>query len=37
LGDEGVDGIILRWIYNKYDARVLNGFNWIRTGTNGGL
>jgi len=37
LGDPGVDGgIILRWIFRKYDVWVRTGSSWLRIGTVGG-
>ena len=37
LGDPGVDGrIILRWIFRKWDVKVLTGSSWLRIGTVGG-
>jgi hypothetical protein len=36
LRNPGVDGrIILRWIFRKWDVRVLIGSNWLRIGTGG--
>ena len=38
LGDPVVDGgIILRWIFRKWDARVWTGSSWLRIGTGGGM
>jgi hypothetical protein len=35
--DLGVDrGIILRWIFRKWDVRVWTGSSWLRIGTGGG-
>jgi hypothetical protein len=28
--------IILKWILNKEDVMIWNGFNWFRIGTSGG-
>ena len=37
LGDPGVDGgIILRWIFMKWDVGVWTGSSWLRIGTGGG-
>jgi len=36
LGDTGVDGRILRWIFRKWDVEVGTGSKWIRIGTVGG-
>jgi hypothetical protein len=30
-------GIILRWIFRKWNVRVWTGSSWFRTGTGGGL
>ena len=38
LGDPGLDGgIILRWIFRKWDMGVWTGSNWLRIRTGGGL
>ena len=36
LGDPGVDGRILRWIFRKWNVGVWTGSSWLRTGTDGG-
>jgi hypothetical protein len=36
LEDSGVDEIILKWIFKKWDG-AWNGLIWLRTGTGGGL
>ena len=37
LGNRGVDGgIIFRWIFRKWNARVWTGSSWLRIGTGGG-
>jgi hypothetical protein len=37
LKDPGVDGgLILRWIFRKWDVSAWTGFIWIRIGTGGG-
>ena len=37
LGDPGViEGILLRWIFRKWDVAVWSGSNWFRIGTAGG-
>jgi hypothetical protein len=36
LGDPGVDGRIIRWIFRKWDAGVWTGLIWLRIGTGGG-
>jgi hypothetical protein len=37
LGDPGVGGrIIVRWIFRKWDVRVLTGSSWLGVGTVGG-
>jgi len=37
LGDPGVDGgMILRWIFRKWDVEVRTGSSWLRIGTGGG-
>ena len=35
LGDPGVDGRILRWIFRKWDVGVWTGSSWLRIGTGG--
>jgi hypothetical protein len=29
LGDPGIDGRILRWIFRKWDMGVWTGLNWL--------
>jgi hypothetical protein len=36
LGDPGVDGRILRWIFKKWDVGVWTGSSWLRIETGGG-
>jgi len=37
LGDPGVDGgIILSWIFSKWDVGVRTGSIWLRIGKGGG-
>jgi hypothetical protein len=37
LGDPGLDGgIILRWIFRKWDVGVWTGSSWLKIGTAGG-
>jgi len=36
LGDPGVDGRILRWIFRKWDEMVWTGSSWLRIGAGGG-
>jgi hypothetical protein len=37
LGDPGIDGgIILRWIFRKWDLGVWTGWSWLRIGMCGG-
>jgi hypothetical protein len=36
LGDLGVDGIILRWIFRKWDVGEWTGSLWLRIGTGCG-
>jgi len=36
LGDPGVDGRIIRWIFRKWDVGVWTGSSWLRKGTDGG-
>jgi hypothetical protein len=35
-GDPGVNGIILRWIFRKWDMGVWNILGWLRIETDGG-
>jgi hypothetical protein len=35
-GDPGVDGIILRWIFRKWNLSVWTGLSWLSLGTGGG-
>jgi hypothetical protein len=35
--DIGVDGRILKWIFNKWDGQAWTGFIWLRIGRGGGL
>jgi hypothetical protein len=36
-GDPGVDvGIILRWVFRKWDVGVWNGLGWLRIETSDG-
>jgi hypothetical protein len=35
-GDPGVDRIISRWIFRKWDVRVWTGFSWLSIETGGG-
>jgi len=30
-------GIILRWMFKKWDVGVLTGSSWLRMGTGGGM
>ena len=34
LEKQGVDGIILRWIFSKLDVGAWTGFIWLRIGTS---
>ena len=36
LGDPGVDRIILKWIFRKWDVGVWTRSSWLRIGTSGG-
>jgi hypothetical protein len=37
FGDPGVDGRkVLRWIFRKWDIRLLTESRWLRIGTSGG-
>jgi len=36
LEDPGVDRIILRWIFRKWDVGAWTGLIWLRIGTGGG-
>jgi hypothetical protein len=36
LGDPGIDGRILRWIFRKWDVGVCTGSRRLRIGTGGG-
>jgi hypothetical protein len=37
LGDPGLDGgIILKWIFRKWDVEAWTGSSWLRIGTGGG-
>jgi len=36
LGDQGVDGRILKWILRKWDVGLWTGSSWLRIGTGGG-
>ena len=36
MGDPGVDGIIIRWVFSKWDVWVWTGSSWLRIGTGGG-
>ena len=35
LEDPGVDGMIIRWIFRKWDVEVWIGSRWLRIGTGG--
>jgi hypothetical protein len=37
LKDPDVDGIILKWIFKKWDGAAWTGLIWLRIGTGGGL
>ena len=37
LGDLHIDGIILKWIFNKWDLVGWTGLIWPRIGRSGGL
>ena len=36
LGDPGLDGRIICWIFRKWDVEVWTGSTWPRIGTGGG-
>jgi len=36
LGDPGIDRIILRWIFRKWDEGARTGSSWLSIGTRGG-
>jgi len=36
LGDPSVDGIILRWVFGKWNVRVWTGSSCLRIGTGSG-
>jgi len=37
MEDPGIDGgIILRWIFRKWDVGAQTGWSWLRIGTGGG-
>jgi len=36
LEDLGVDRVILRWIFRKWDVGLWTGLIWLRIGTGGG-
>ena len=36
LGDPGVEGRIIRWVFRKYDVGVWTGSSWLGIGTGGG-
>jgi len=33
LGDPGVDGMIMRWVFRKWDVGLWTGLSWLRIGT----
>jgi hypothetical protein len=35
-GDPDVDGMILSWIFRKWEGVVRAGWSWLRIGTGGG-
>jgi len=37
LEDLGVDGIVLKWIFRKWDGEAWTGLIWLRIGTGAGL
>jgi hypothetical protein len=36
LGNLGVEGIILKWMFKKYEGEIGTGLIWFRIGTGGG-
>jgi hypothetical protein len=36
LGNLGVGGIILKWMFKKYEGEIGSGLIWLRIGTGGG-
>jgi hypothetical protein len=36
LGDAGVDGKLLKWIFRKWDVGIWTESSWLRIGTDGG-
>jgi hypothetical protein len=36
LGDPGVDGRLMEWIFRTWDVGMWTGSSWLRTGTGGG-
>jgi hypothetical protein len=36
LGNLSVEGIILKWIFKKYEGEIGSGLIWFRIGTGGG-
>ena len=36
LGDLGLDGDNIKWIFRKWNVRVWTGSSWLRIGTVGG-
>ena len=36
LGNLGVEGIILKWMFKKYEGEIGIGLIWFRIGTGGG-